>query len=221
MFNLINKVKAHVTKDLIIFVLISIVMLGVYLWFLKSPYAVSFGEYANKNFYLFATILIFIKFVGIVYPPISGGYFTLAAIPLIGWERALACDLIGSTLGGSVDYYIGRKYGIRIVKRFFGDSIAEKVGLIKIKKGKEIEGLIVSRILTGATIVEAIHYAAGLFRINFWKYSFAMITSHLIVGVPIYWIFGGVLGTTLTLYMIPVLLLALFGLYKMRGRYLE
>lgn len=216
-----GKIKLRITKDLIVFISVSLVMLVVYLWFLKSHYSYTLSEYANQNIYLFVTFLVFIKFVGIVYPPISGGYFTLAAIPLIGWEMALICDLVGSTLGGSVDYFIGRKYGIKIVKRFFGDAIAEKIGLIKIKKGKEVEGLIVSRILTGATIVEAIHYAAGLFRIDFWKYSFAMIVSHLLVGVPIYWIFGGVLGNQFTLYFIPVLALALLTLYKMRGRYLE
>src|SRR3990167_8781176 len=190
---IINKVKFKITKDLMFFLLISLLMLTLYMWFMKSQYASSFNEFANANFYLFAGSLIFIKFVGIVYPPISGGYFTLAAIPIIGWEKALICDLTGSLLGGSVDYYIGRKYGIKIVKKFFGDAIAEKVGLIKIKKGKEIEGLIVSRILTGATIVEAIHYAAGLFKINFWKYTVAMVISHLIIGIPVYWIFGGVL----------------------------
>lgn len=203
------------------FIFISGIMLIAYLWFMKSPYAASLNEFASTNFYLFAGILIFIKFIGIVYPPISGGYFTLAAIPIIGWDKALVCDLIGSVLGGSVDYYVGRKYGIKIVKKFFGDAIAEKVGLIKIKKGKEIEGLIVSRILTGATIVEAIHYAAGLFKIDFWKYTTAMVISHLMIGIPTYWIFGGVFGTTITLYLIPVLALALYILYKMRGRYLE
>jgi len=203
------------------FLLISLVMLIGYMWFVKSPYASSLNEYADDNFVLFCSVLVFIKFVGIVYPPISGGYFTLAAIPIIGWEYALICDLTGSVLGGSVDYYLGRKYGIKIVKKFFGNAISEKIGLIKIKKGKEIEGLIVLRILAGATIVEAIHYAAGLFRIDFWKYTIAMVISHLIIGVPIYWIFGGVLGTNLTLYLIPVLILALIVLYKMRGRYLE
>ena len=203
------------------FIFVSIVMFVIYVWFIKSPYAKSFNEFANTNFYLFAIGLIFIKFIGIVYPPISGGYFTLAAIPVIGWEKALVCDLIGSMLGGSVDYYIGRKYGIKIVKKFFGDLIAEKISLIKIKKGKEIEGLIVSRLLTGATVVEAIHYAAGLFKINFVKYTIAMVISHLIIGIPLYWIFGGVLGTKLTFYVVPILAFALYLLYKMRGRYLE
>ncbi len=217
----INTIKSHISKDLMFFILISIVMMLGYLWFINSSYATSLNEYADDNFVLFCSVLIFIKFFGIVYPPISGGYFTLAAIPIIGWEYALICDLTGSILGGSVDYYIGRKYGIKIVKKFFGEKIADKIGLIKIKNGKEIEGLIVSRILAGATVVEAIHYAAGLFKIDFAKYTIAMLVSHLIIGLPVYWIFGGVLGTTLTLFMVPVLILALIILYKMRGRYLE
>jgi len=199
----------------------TLIFLLAYIWFLKSPYFSIVETYAQANLVSFIIFLVVIKFVGLIYPPIAGGYFILASIPIIGWQWAFFADIIGTTLGGTVNYLLARKYGIKVVKKLGGDLFAGKVEKIKIKKGREIEGLILLRIFIGFTVLEMIHYAAGLLKIDFKKYTIAMLVSHVLVQVPIYYLFGGAISSGSWTYLILFISIGAIFLYKNKGRYFE
>ncbi len=180
--------------------------------------------WTRDNFLLFFSILIFIKFISLVYPPLTGGLFTAASITVIGWPLAFLADFIGSTLGGAINYFLGKKFGTRIVLKFGGQTAVEKLSEVKIVKGKEIEGLIVLRVISGGFILELIHYIAGILNIRFDKYIIAMLISQVITGIPLFYLMGNILDNSNLIVSgvsIVILIIGLPLLYKYKNRYLE
>jgi len=180
--------------------------------------------WTKDNFLLFFTLLVLIKFISIVYPPLTGGLFTMASIAIIGWQFAFLADFIGSTLGGVINYFLGRKYGKRIVLKFMGQTAVDKLDEIKITKGREIEGLIVLRVISGSFVLELIHYVAGILKISFDKYLIAMVISQIITGIPLFYLMGNILDDSNLIVMAVSVVILIIGmplLYKLKDRYLE
>ena len=200
--------------------LLTILAIISYYWFSNTPLFNNLLIWSKENFWLFLFIITLYKFISIIYPPLVGGVVTIAAVPIIGWESAFVADALGSTIGGIFNYHLAKKYGISVIRKMFGESWALKVEKIKIKKGKEIESLAVIRILSGSVVLEAIHYAAGILKIDFKKYLFAMIVTQITLGIPLFYLTsvvtkGNFLWTAIALAIfIPIL-------YKLRGRYFE
>lgn len=196
----------------------------VYVWFIKSDYFNDFRKWSLSNILLFSTVLILLKIISIVWPPIPGGLITISAIPLVGWQNAYFSDLIGSVLGSSITYFLGKKYGYKLLNRLFDEKVIEKIKKIKIKKSKELEAIFTLRILTGSLFMEAITYGAGVLRIGFSNFLIATVISHLLVGVPSYFLFAQIstVGFSQTwLVNVALFAIAFFVMYKLKGRYFE
>lgn len=78
-------------------VLVTVASIFVYYLFSKSIYFQIFFSWSRQNIGLFVIVLFLLKILGIVWPPLPGGVFTLAAIPFIGWFPAYLVDFAGST----------------------------------------------------------------------------------------------------------------------------
>ncbi|MBI5358232.1 hypothetical protein HZB69_01210 [Candidatus Amesbacteria bacterium] len=91
-----------------------------------------------------------LKVLGIVWPPLPGGILTLDAIPFIGWFPAYLVDFFGSTVGSSVAFLIGRKYGYPFLQKLFDESTIDKIKHLKIKPHREIEAVTALRIFIGS-----------------------------------------------------------------------
>lgn len=196
----------------------------LYIWFVRSTYFIGFRQWSLSNVLLFSTILVLLKIISIVWPPIPGGIITISAIPLIGWQNAYFADLTGSILGSSITYFLGKKYGYRLLDSLFDEKVIEKIKKIKIKKSKELEAIFTLRILTGSLFLEAITYGAGVLGIGFTNFLIATIASHLLVGVPSYYLFAQIttVGFSQTWIVNMVLLsMAFVVMYKLKGRYFE
>ncbi len=162
-------------------------MIGFY-WFSKTPYFLNLDTWIKSNMVLYTASLFLIKIAGILWPPISGGIFTLASIPFLGWKTAFTIDMIGSTVGGTIAYMLGKKYGFPFLNKILDTKIVEKIKSVKIKKGKEIEAVFVYRLLFGSVIVEAIYYGAGVLSIHFGKFLVGVTLSHILIGIPIFFL---------------------------------
>ena len=212
------KIKDY--KHIIIFTVGLLVTIVAYLWFIKSPYFEIFKIWAEKNFVLYVFILVTLKTIGLIWPPLPGGLLTAGSIPVLGWLPAYLSDLMGSIMGASAAYYIAQKWGYKFINKIFDEVTIEKIKKFKIKKHREIEAVFFSRIF-GGTIVEAICYAAGLLNINFKNYLTGTIASHVAIGLPFYFftnnLFEGknfIISFLIAIAFIPWLLIA-------RKRYLE
>ncbi len=213
--------RINLSKEFITFILIGVLIIVGYYWFIHSEYFLILNNWAQKNIILFLLFITSLKFLGIVYPPIAGGLITLGSVPIVGWQLAFLADSIGTTTGGIVNYFVAKKYGIQVVKKLVGREAAAKVEKIKIKKGKEIEGIVFARIFFGTTLLEVIHYACGIFKIDFKKYLVGLIISQLVVGIPIFYFFSDVIMEGNIWLAIVPLVIALPLFYKYRTRYFD
>jgi uncharacterized membrane protein YdjX (TVP38/TMEM64 family) len=106
-------------KQIFLVIGFSLATMVGYIFFLQSAYFDEFSVWAQARFILFFCMLVAIKIIGIVWPPISGGLLTLGSIPVIGWWQAYLADLIGSMIGSSMAYYIAKRWGISFMSKIF------------------------------------------------------------------------------------------------------
>lgn len=204
-----------------LFVGVFVLTILLFYWFSKTPYFLVLDSWIKANRTLYLISLFLIKVTGILWPPISGGIFTMASIPFLGWQTAFVIDMTGSTVGGTIAYILGKKYGFPFLNKILDTSIVEKIKKIKIKKGKEIEAVFVYRLLFGSVIVEAIYYGAGVLNIHFGKFLVGVTLSHLIIGIPIFFSANSVLSGSNIVLSISLAVIALIFIIKTKGRYFE
>ena len=204
-----------------LFVGFFLVTLVLVYWFMKSPQFAVVDIWIKQNTLLYVVVLFVYKTIGILWPPIPAGLFTLLSIPFLGWFGAYLVDLIGSIAGGSIAYFLGQKYGLTLLKKIFDENMIEKIKNTKIKKGREIEAVFMYRVFLGTTILEAIYYGAGLLKVGFGKFLIGAILSHIAVGVPMFILAQNIFGGKNIVITIALIAVGVIFVYKTKGRYLE
>src|SRR3989344_6900096 len=109
------------TKSLYFVVLVGtwIATIILYIWFIRTPYFEAFNVWTRHNSITFYASLLVAKIAAIVWPPLPGSLFTFGAIPFIGWFQSYLVDMIGSLIGASIAYFLGKKYGYPFLKKIF------------------------------------------------------------------------------------------------------
>ncbi len=191
------------------------------LFFYNSSSFVHFLDWSKQNTVLYFLVLVVLKFVGVVYPPLPGGILTIGSIPILGWKYAYLADITGSFMGAVISFLIARSYGERVVKPFITEAILTKLKETKIKHKKQIEAVVVMRILGGSTIIEAVNYGAGLLNISLKNFILGFLISHPLTGIPLFYFASNIFLGDNTVVSVGIALISLFALYKIKGRYFE
>lgn len=213
-------VKVH--KRGIFFVLLICIMsvLG-YSWLLNQPFSQQIGSFAQAHRYLLIAILVGIKVLGLVWPPLPGGIFNLVVIPFIGWELAYLTDLIGTMIGAGICYFIARKWGSKLLTKIFDEETVKKITDTKVKDNRQTEFSFMMTITSRLIMTEFSYYAAGLLKISFGKFILGAIGSHILIGIPSYY-FMNIMFKTNTVYLGIIGWLIVVPLWsKIKERYLE
>lgn len=207
------------SKNLVIVGSIGVASLVFYFWMVKQAFFATFVAWASDYLLLYLLILIFFKAFAIVWPPLPGSLFTLGSVAVIGWKLAFVGQVIGGLLGASIAYFLGRKYGLWLLEKFFDQTIIDKVQNIKIYNHKEFEAIFFLRIFTGP-ISEAISYGAGLIKIKFKNFLIATICA-FVFEIPIFYLAQSILNGKN--FWVTGTLVLVFGtaFYKLKGRYFE
>lgn len=203
------------------FIGIFIVTLVIFYWFFKSPYFLIVDNWVKENKMLYIVYLFIYKSVGILFPPIPAGLVTMASIPFLGWFTAYLVDFFGSIFGGSIAYFLGKKYGHPLLNKILGNELTRKIEKIKIKKDKEIESVFVYRIALGSTILEAIYYGAGFLKIGFKNFLIGSMLSHIVVGVPSFFLANNILNGQNIVLTIALTVVGIVFVLFTKGRYFE
>ncbi len=161
--------------------------IATYVWFIRSPYFGEFMKWARTHGTELLVALVIWKIAAIVWPPIPGSIVTFGAIPVVGWVPAYLADFTGSTIGSAIAYWIAYRWGTRFVAHLLGKSTAEKLQSFQVPRDREFEAVFVFRIM-GAGLVEAICYAGGLLRVRFDRFMLAITLSHLVLGLPAFYL---------------------------------
>ncbi|HEY4482733.1 MAG TPA: VTT domain-containing protein [Candidatus Paceibacterota bacterium] len=206
-------------KNLLIIVVACVVTLIFYFWLINQSFFGAFVAWSLDHLLIYFLVMVFFKALAIVWPPLPGGLFTFGSIVVIGWQYAFLGQVVGGLLGGSVAYFLGRKYGFSMLAMFFDDSVIERIKKIKIYKHREFEALFFLRIFT-TTISEAISYGSGLIGIGFRNFFFATLCG-FVFELPIFYLAQSILqGKNLWLSGALFLVAGLL-FYKLKGRYFE
>jgi uncharacterized membrane protein YdjX (TVP38/TMEM64 family) len=189
--------------------------------FVGSIWLIRNGELQTllKSFGLWAPlVLILLKVTTLVVAPLGGMPIYLVSGALYGNWNGLLIVLVGDLLGSSLCFWISRRYGERVVKMFASEKLFPKIEAAVQVLGNT-KSFAKAR-LGAMSIPELLAYAAGLSKINFWRFTFINMLFYL--PVDIIYVFFGTQFRLLTLkyfFIVPVIfaLMALIGfgmLYK-------
>lgn len=189
--------------------------------FLQGDAFQTYIMWAQGNVVFYVGILVFLKMLSVIYPPLPSIILTWSAIPVLGWPSAYLIDYAGGFLGASVSYWLAQKYGLPILRKLLSEDAVQKIDRLKVKKGREIEGVIVLRVLLGTTIIEAVSYGAGLLKIPYRKFLIGFLISHPLLGIPTFLFASNIIAGE-NVFLTGILLVAsLATLYLLRNRYFE
>lgn len=107
--------------------------------------------------------------------------------------------------------------------KFFSKNSIDYLNKVKIKEGREIEGIILLRLISGTVVLELIHYICGFLQIRLDKYLISMLSSHILFSAPLFYLIDDVFKTEnliLSLTSGAILVIGIPFLYKYRNRYL-
>lgn len=159
---------------------------------------------------------VLLKVMIYVAAPLSSLPFQILSGAIFGIWYGTFLTLIGSTVGGSINFFIGRYLGRPITNYVVGDQKMKKVDEI----GNEVGGwrvLLLIRIFI-PWIYDFVSYATGLTDIRFWKYLIVtffggVVPTFLWVGLG-----ANINGEPLILIIISVVLflISLIGLFLHR-----
>lgn len=172
----------------------------IFIFFILSSYAVRtnldfFREVVGIG-YLGSLIYILIIIFAIVVAPISAMPLMPVASNIYGWFYGAVFTIVGWTLGSFVVFFLCRKYGIDLVKKFVSLKSIYKIES-KIPKGEVFFDILLLRMIVP---VDILSYALSLFtKVKFRTYAittiigitpFAFVWSYLGVIPLIYQILG-------------------------------
>jgi uncharacterized membrane protein YdjX (TVP38/TMEM64 family) len=166
-------------------------------------------------------LVVLAKAASIVYPPLPGIILTLAMIPILGWQKAYIVELIGSLLGVTVAYWLGSKYGEKLIKWIAGETLLKKIKAVKLKSGNQFEAAFVLRTASGGALSDTLAWGASLIGLRYWPYLLGHLANHVIATFPIFLLLGLSIKLHSWLIALPVMVLAWFIIWRFRGRYFE
>lgn len=208
-------------KNLALIGLVFLISLLAYFWFINTSYFVSLKSWGEQNTVTFVSLLVSIKIIGIVWPPLPGGLLTLGSIPILGWKLAYFSDFAGSMIGSSIAFYLGSRYGHKFIHKLFDKKIIDKIHKIKVNKKREVEAIFALRLVSGNTIMEAVCYGAGMLKVSYKNFLIGSVASHTLIGIPTFYFAGNLFNSKNVILNLLVAAIAITIIYKSKGRYFE
>jgi len=149
-------------------------------------------------------ILILAKAATIIFAPLTGSVLYPIAGALFGFGPGLLYIMLGDMLGSAVSFWISRMFGQKIVERMLSKknmpTTQKIIGMIETTRG-----FLFARVCF-SPMPEIVSYAAGLTKINFWRF----LIIHNGVGlIPSAILVGG--GGLLVSYHDPKIILAILA----------
>ena len=187
----------------------------------QSEIVISLSSTVQSHLPLYLVALLILKTSSIVYPPLPGVVLTLASIPLIGWERAYFIDITGSTIGATISFFLGKKYGSSILTRVIGKSLADKIVSVKLKQKNQIEAAIFLRFASGGMLSDGLAWGASLIGFKYPPFIIGYVISHVITTLPVFYLVAASISFDSWIVVASVAILAWFIIFKFKGRYFE
>lgn len=128
---------------------------------------------------------------------------------------------MGSILGSSVAFYLGKKYGFNFINKVFSVDMENKIRGVKVKHKNEIESVFMIKTLGGGLLMEAVSYGAGILNIKYINFLIGSILSHMLFGIPIFFLANQILDSKNAVWTVVFVAISLIVLWRIKGRYFE
>lgn len=179
----ITKIFKKMKKEKIVEIIWLVVIICLFILSIKL---VRSGELQSEiaSFGIWAPlVLILLKMSTLIIAPLGGVPLYILAGTLFGGFYGFFLCFLGDVLGSTACFFIGRKYGEKVVKFFVGKTFFEKIekfaSLIDNTKS------FMKARIAAFNIPEILAYAAGLSRINFWKFLILHMPLYLVIDIPL------------------------------------
>jgi len=213
-------IKIH-KKSVLFVTLICVFSLFGYSWLVNQPFTQQIDSFAQLHRYWLIIILILVKILGLVWPPLPGGIFNLAIIPFLGWETAYIIDLIGTIIGAGICYAVAYRWGYTILEKILDEDTIHTISEVKVKNHRQAEFSFVATVVSRFLMTEISYYAAGILKLDFYKFMFGAIASHLLIGIPSYYL-TNMMFETKSLYLGLVAWIIIIPIWlNQKDRYFE
>ncbi|HRZ85276.1 MAG TPA: VTT domain-containing protein [Candidatus Paceibacterota bacterium] len=202
--------KEKINSAIKIFVIIAIFIITSYIAQSESELLKSY----IKDSFIGMIIYIFILIVFSIIAPINEIVLMPIATASWGWFIAGILTLTGWTIGSAAVFFLSRKFGVPIIKKFIPISKMHKYEKFMPKEHLFI-GIIFLRL---AIPIDLVSYAIGLFtNIKFWPYFFATIIGFMPLAFFIAYI--GTLPVYIQVISIIILIIIIFvGFFSIKYR---
>lgn len=150
-------------------------------------------------------LFVLIHALSIVFAPFEGSFLMLSSGRIFGnYWLAVFYVIIAGLIGSTANFWLARKFGQDLVKRIAGKKALESINNYS-QKVDEHPILLVPLMATG--LFDIIGYAAGLSRVRYQNFLFAVLISSFI-NVPIYVAVGNnLIGNKQALLWVGILVL--------------
>ena len=149
--------------------------------FLLPPYQEQAISFSKENPLLAPIIIILLRIIGMIIPPIPGGLVSFALIPVIGWFWAYLYGVIGTTIGAVLAFFIARTFREKAVTHFV--SLQQLHTWEKtLSHKKKFWAFLLIRLSTGP-VMDFISYIAGLTKISFKTFFIATLIAEIPPGL--------------------------------------
>ena len=148
------------------------------------------GELQSQitTFGIFAPLLVLVlKMATLIVAPLGGTPLYVLAGAVFGTTKGFFISFLGDVLGSAVCFWLSRRFGVKILNTFAGAQNMEKI--IKTVSIIDTTKSFVKARIGFFSMPELLAYAAGLSRINFWKFS--LINALFYIPIDIVLVFFG------------------------------
>jgi uncharacterized membrane protein YdjX (TVP38/TMEM64 family) len=156
-------------------------------------------------------VFFFIHTISIVFAPLEGSFLMLSSAAIFeSFWFAVFLVSVGGFVGSSINFWLARKYGQKVVRRFAGEDGLKTIHKYTDRVNKHPLLLLP---LMATTLFDLMGYGAGLTNIKYRNFLLA-VTISTVINVPIYVAVGdNIISNERGLVIVISLLVGVLGLY--------
>jgi len=146
-------------------------------------------------------LFIFFISVSVVFSPVNALIIMPIALISYGYFAAATLTFIGNVIGGSLNFYIARKFGRPMVEKIIGKDLINKVDEFTEVAGWK--GFLMLRIL-GSNYYDYVSYAAGFTNLKEKIYFAITIPTSLVWTFILYYLMEKAIALNEAIYLVVI-----------------
>lgn len=159
-----------------------------------QAFLTKYGAYAGL-------IYILIQFLQVTFIPVPAAVTTMAGVAIFGVWKTFVYSMIGIMLGSLLAFYLGRKYGTKLIVWLMGERTYAKY--LRITKGKD-KVVLTMMFLFPLFPDDLLCIAAGLTNMTYWQFFAIMAIARPLNILAMEGTFKGISAIPLSGYGIPI-----------------